>query len=248
MRSGSEVAKHSRKRCSHARWKRSNSMLSLLLVYLVLPIPGDALRFGVVDICGPSLHVGDSWTYHRWTQITDGTTSETKIDTVSIRIVGTEKVGNQEYHLFGDGSLYRASADGAVWRYDSEQAEEVLHCDLWRVPVDQGDEVVYEGAFRGEYEGVEIHREGPIEIAVGDSIYSGVFEFRIQTVEGGGRLHVHPQIGLLKASTGDPIVQQLETLELISFDSQSNRTTGISRNTWGTVKSGTDRNLPPISD
>ncbi len=233
-------------------WKGSRPCFMLsVLVYLALPIPCDALGYGIVDICVPP-QVGDSWTYHRTTGIqTSSTTYETRIDTVIVSVVGTEQVGDQEYYRvhvtnsrWGDGELYRASADGVIWWYDAKSAEEYIYFDLWRVGIDQKGEIRYEGVFGGLIisEESELVRWGPLEMVVDHSLYSGIFKFwftsPIEIQECETTLYIHPQIGLIRSYTVDLEARQ-ETLELISFNlqsSESNVSSAVREVTWGTVK------------
>ena len=238
-------------------WKGSRTCFMLsVLVYLALPIPCDALTYGRVRIYVPP-RVGDSWTYHRTTEIpTSSTTYETRIDTVTVSVVGTEQVGDQEYYRLDNGELYRTSADGVIWRYYPDRAKEEVYSDLWRVGTDQEGEIRYGGVLLGQttdyddayYETgwgpVELVRRGPLEVVVGDSLYSEVFEFWME--EGRGRdccsefyltLYVHPEIGAVKLTTYTMEYDYFS--ELISFSRQSsgvNVPSAVREVTWGTVK------------
>ena len=239
-------------------WKGSRPCFMLsVLVYLALPIPCDALSYGRVRIYVPP-QVGDSWTYYRTTEIpTSSTTYETRIDTVTVSVIGTEQVDGQEYHRvhvtnsrWGDGELYRASADGVIWRYDARLAKEVPYFDLWRVGADQEGEIRYEGVFSGlitsqeseESELVpesELVRWGPLEMVVSGSLYSGVFEFRfesyIESLECDTTFYIHPQIGLIRSYTNS-LEEQIEIMQLINFSRKSNVPSAVREVTWGTVK------------
>ena len=222
-------------------------MLSVL-VYLALPIPCDAFDL----ICVPP-QVGDSWTYRKETL--DRFNGRTEIDTLTVSVVGTEQIEDQEYYRLGNGRLYRASADGVIWRYDAGRAEEAIHFDLWRVGAYQEGEIRYEGVFFGEghedyengYGGAvkfELVRRGPLGIVVGDSLYSGVFEF--WTEEDGliyccseyyRTLYIHPEIGALKMTLDT--MEYYSVRELISFGRQSSEPdvpSVVREITWGTVK------------
>ena len=230
-------------------WKGSRPCFMLsVMVYFALPIPCDAYH----PICVPP-QVRDSWTYRR-TTVLRADREGTEIDTVTVRFVGTEQVGDQEYYRLGNGELYRTSADGVIWRYYAGRVEEEIYSDLWRVGADQEGEVRYDGVLLGEpteypeypeYESewgqIELVRRGPLEMVVGDSLYSGVFEFWIE--EGRGRwccsehyvtLYVHPEIGALKVTIDS--MEYSDVWELISFNRQSNVPSVVREVTWGTVK------------
>ena len=225
-------------------WKGSRTCFMLsVLVYLALPIPCDACF-----ICVPP-RVGDSWTYRRTTVMYEE--EKTRIYTFTISVIGTEQVGDQEYYRLGNGEMYRASDDGVIWQYYPNLAEEAIHSDLWRVGLDQVGVVRYEGVLcdtpanseaSSEY-GVklELVRRGPLEMMVGDSLYSGVFEFWIE--EEGARyccsefyltLYVHPDIGALKMTIYT--MEYSDTWELIDFSRQSGVLSVVREVTWGTVK------------
>ena len=231
-------------------WRGSRPCFMLsTLVYLALPIPCDADH----PICVPP-QVGDSWTY--WRETIDYRGDWTEIDTVTASFVGTEQVGDQEYYRLNNGERYRASADGAIWRYGN------LYYDLWRVGADQEGEIRYEGVLFGistEHDGGDeserghkLVRRGPLEIAVGDSLYSGVFEFWIE--EGGLRyccsefyvtLYVHPEIGAVKMTIDTS--EYHDTWELLSYSRQSGESdvpSVVREVTWGTVKK---RHMPKRS-
>ena len=234
------------------RGSRTCFMLSVL-ASLTLPIPCDAYL-----ICVPP-QVGDSWTYSKTTEIDSRNNSWTYIDTVTVSVVGTEQVGDQEYYrvhsthtLSGDVALYRASADGAIWLYDARLGKEVLYSDLWRVGADQRGEVRYEGVLLGrstendesERGRMELIRRGPLEISVDDFFYSGVFEFWIEEEyysEFFVGLYVHPEIGVLKKGIYTYVhpAEYSDVWELISFSRQSgesNVPSAVREVTWGTVK------------
>ena len=213
-------------------WRGSRTCFMLsVLVYLALPIPCDAHH----PICVPP-QVGDSWTY--WRETIDYISDRTEIDTVVVRFIGTEKVGDQEYYRLGNGELYRTSADGVIWRYHAGRAEEEIYSDLWRVGADQEGEVRYDGvllrkpteypeypAYEAEWGQIKLVRRGPLEMVVGDSLYSGVFEFWIE--EAGRRyccsefyrtLYVHPENGAVKMTIDT--MEYSDVWELISFNRQ----------------------------
>ena len=235
-------------------WKDSRTcfMLSVLTCWM-LPIPCDAYL-----ICVPP-QVGDSWTYSKTTEIDSRNNSWTYIDTVTVSVVGTEQVGDQEYYrvhsthtLSGDVALYRASVDGAIWLYDARLGKEVLYSDLWRVGADQRGEVRYEGVLLGrstendesERGRMELIRRGPLEISVDDFFYSGVFEFWIEEEyysEFFVGLYVHPEIGVLKKGIYTYVhpAEYSDVWELISFSRQSGESdvpSAVREVTWGTVK------------
>ena len=235
-------------------WRGSRPCFMLsVLVYLALPIPCDAYL-----ICVPP-QVGDSWTYHRTVDIKSY--PDIRIETATVSVVGTEQVGNREYYQVystetnvysgetrsEDVELYRASADGAIWRYDAKSGREGLYFDLWRVGADQEGEIRYEGVFFGrsteaeaDWGPMELVRRGPLEMAVGDSLYSGVFEFWIELEccpEFYGSLYVHPDIGAVKETTYT--MEYSDVWELISFSHQSSESdvpSAVREVTWGTVK------------
>ncbi len=232
-------------------WRGSRTCFMLsVLVYLALPIPCDSYL-----ICVPP-QVGDSWTYRRETVDRLSQRAETEIDTVTVSVVGTEQVGDQEYYrvhsthtLSGDVALYRASADGAIWLYDARLGKEVLYSDLWRVGADQRGEVRYEGVLLGrstendesERGRMELIRRGPLEISVDDFFYSGVFEFWIEEEyysEFFVGLYVHPEIGVLKKGIYTYVhpAEYSDVWELISFNRQPNVPSVVRDVTWGTVK------------
>ena len=121
-------------------WKGSRTCFMLsVLVYLALPIPCDAE--GHVPICVPP-QVGDSWTYRRTMETTNRNNYQTEIDTVIVSVVGTEQVGDQEYYQgtryiqtvrWEDGELYRASADGVIWRYDAKIVQRNISISIYGV-------------------------------------------------------------------------------------------------------------------
>ena len=226
-------------------WKGSRTCFMLsALVYLTLPIPCDSYL-----ICVPP-QVGDSWTYHRTVDIKSY--PDIRVETVTVSVVGTEQVGDQEYYQVystdtnvysgdrrsEDVALYRASADGAIWQYER------LYFDLWRVGEDQEGEVRYEGVFFGrsteaeeDWGPMELARRGPLEIVVGDSLYSGVFAFWIELEccsEFYRTLYVHPEIGALKMTIST--MEFSDVWELISFNRQPNVPSAVRESTWGTVK------------
>ena len=240
-------------------WRGSRPCFMLsVLVYLALPIPCDAYL-----ICVPP-RVGDSWTYRR--EVVDRLSERTRIETVTVSVVGIEQVGDQEYYQVystdtnvysgdrrsEDVALHRASADGAIWQYDAGRAEENIYFNLWRVGADQEGEIRYEGVFFGlsteadesDWGPMELARWGPFEMVVGDSLYSGVFEFWID--DGRGRyccsefyrtLYVHPEIGAVRMTTYT--MEYSDVWELISFNrqsSESNVSSAVREVTWGTVK------------
>ena len=229
-------------------WRDSRTYFMLsALASLALPIPCDAYHL----ICVPP-QVGDSWTYRKETL--DRFNGRTEIDTVLVRFVGTEQVGDQEYYRLGNGELYRTSADGVIWRYYPDPAKEYIYSDLWRVGADQEGEIRYEGVLLGEptenpyeseYAQTKLVRVGPLRIGVGDSLYSGVFEFWIEE-EAGVRyccsefyrtLYVHPEIGAVKMTIDT--MEYYYVVELISFSRQSgesNVPSAVREVTWGTVK------------
>ena len=226
-------------------WGGSKTCFVLsVLVYLALPIPCDACF-----ICVPP-RVGDSWTYRKTTVMYEE--EETRIETFTVSVIGTEQVGDQEYYRLGNGRLYRASADGVIWWYYGEG--EVIYSDLWRVGAYQEGTLRYEGVLCqtpansesfSEY-GVkfELVRRGPLGMVVGDSLYSGVFEFWIE--EEGARyccsefyltLYVHPDIGAVKMTID--AMEYYSVWELIDFSrqsSESNVPSVVREVTWGTVK------------
>ena len=155
--------------------------------------------------------------------------------------------------------LYRASADGVIWRYYAKIVQrKYIYFDLWGVGADQEGEIRQDGEIR--YEGVffgrstkapmnrkwgpesELARRGPFEMVVDHSLYSGIFKFwftsPIEIQECETTLYIHPQIGLIRSYTVDLEARQ-ETLELISFNlqsSESNVSSAVREVTWGTVK------------
>ncbi len=222
-------------------WRDSRTCFMLsVLVYLALPIPCDAYL-----ICVPP-QVGDSWTYRR--EIVDKLSERTETDTVVVRFVGTEQVGDQEYYRLGNGQLYRASDDGVIWRYYG--GGEVIYSDLWRVGADQEGTIWYEGVLLGQpteysdYESedgqIKLVRGGPFEMVVGDSLYFGVFAFELEEPccsEYYVTLYVHPEIGAVKKTTYT--MEFSSVWELISFSrqsSESNVPSVVREVTWGTVK------------
>ena len=233
-------------------WRDSRTCFMLsVLASLALPIPCDAYL-----ICVPP-QVGDSWTYHRTVDIKSY--PDTRLETVTVSVVGIEQVGDQEYYQVystdtnvysgdrrsEDVALYRASADGAIWRYDAKSGREGLYFDLWHVGADQEGEIRYEGVFFGlsteadepDWGPMELARRGPLEIVVGDSLYSGVFAFWIELEccpEFYGTLYVHPEIGAVKETTYT--MEFSDVWELISFSRQSNVPSVVREVTWGTVK------------
>ncbi len=231
-------------------WRGSRPCFMLsALVYLALPIPCDAYL-----ICVPP-QVGDSWTYHRTVELKG---HSVRVETVTVSVVGTEQVGDQEYYQVystdtnaysgdrrsEDAALYRASADGVIWRYDAKSGREGIYFDLWRVGEDQEGEIRYEGVSFGrsteaeeDWGPMELARRGPLEIVVGDSLYSGVFEFWIELEccpEFYGSLYVHPDIGAVKETTYTMEVS--DVWELISFSHQSGIPSAVREVSWGTVK------------
>ena len=223
-------------------WRGSRPCFMLsVLVYLALPIPCDAYL-----ICVPP-QVGDSWTYREETL--DKFSGRTEIDTVTVSFVGTEQVGDQEYYRLSNGELYRTSADGVIWKYDPDRAKEEVYSDLWRVGADQEGEILYEGVLLGfptedPYESelgqIKLVRRGPLGMVVGDSLYSGVFEFEVEEPccsEFYRTLYVHPEIGAVKLTTYT--MEYAYVTELISFNrksSESNVPSVVREVTWGTVK------------
>ena len=193
-------------------WRGSRTCFVLsALVYLALPIPCDSYHI----ICVPP-QVGYLWTYRR-TIVLD---NKTRIETVTVSVVGTEQVGDQEYYqvystdtnVHGrnrrseDAALYRASADGAIWRY--YRGGEKLYFYLWRVETYQEGETWYEsvfftgaaGADESDWGRKEIARRGPFDLVVGDSLYSGVFAFWAEEEccsEFYLTVYVHPDIGAI---------------------------------------------------
>ncbi len=221
-------------------WKGSRTCFMLsVLVYLALPIPCDACF-----ICVPP-RVGDSWTYRRTTVMHEE--EKTGIYTFTISVIGTEQVGDQEYYRLGNGELYRASADGVIWQYYPNLAEEAIHSDLWRVGLDQVGVVRYEGvlcdtpanseAFSEYGVKLELVRRGPFDLVVGDSLYSGVFAFWAEEEccsEFYLTLYVHPEIGAVKMYVDS--FEYIDIWELIDFSRQSNVPSAVREVTWGTVK------------
>ena len=239
-------------------WKGSRPCFMLsALVYLALPIPCDADHH---PICVPP-QVGDSWTYNRRIEMR----RNTRVETVTVSVVGTEQSGDQEYYqvystetdiysgkmLSENVELYRASADGVIWRYYPDRAKEVPYFDLWGVGADQegeirqDGEIRYEGVFFGrstkadesEWGPMELARRGPFEMVVGDSLYSEVFEFWIKEgccSEFYVYLYVHPEIGAVKMYVDG--FEYLDIWELIDFSRQSNVPIAVREVTWGTVK------------
>ena len=239
-------------------WRGSRPCFMLsALVYLALPTPCDAYdSYDNYFICVPP-QVGDLWAYRRTIVLGN----ETRIETVTVSVAGTEQVGDQEYYQVystdtdiysrgrdrrsEDAALYRASDDGAIWRY--YRGGERLHFDLWRVGTDQEGEIRYEGVFFGgsteDYEDrhgvhkLELVRRGPFEMVVSDSLYSGVFEFWIEEeccTEFYVYLYVHPEIGVLKKATYT--LEYSDVWKLISFNRKSNVPSVVREVTWGTVK------------
>ena len=233
-------------------WKGSRTCFMLsALVYLALPIPCDSYL-----ICVPP-QVGDSWTYHRTVDIKSY--PDIRVETVTVSVVGIEQVGDQEYYQVystdtnvysgdrrsEDVALYRASADGVIWRYDAKSGREVIYSDLWRVGSDQEGEILYEGVLLGfsteadesEWGRMELARRGPFGMSVGDSLYSGVFAFWTELEccsESYHTLYVHPEIGALKKTLFT--LEVSDVWELISFNRQSNVPSAVRESTWGTVK------------
>ena len=224
-------------------WRGSRPCFMLsVLAYLALPIPCDAYL-----ICVPP-QVGDSWTYRRETVDRLSQRAETEIDTVTVSVVGTEQIGDQEYYRLSNGELYRTSADGVIWRYYGEG--EVVYSDLWRVGAYQEGEIWYEGVllgqptehpiYKSEFAQIKLVRWGPLGIVVGDSLYSGVFAFEIKEpccTEYYLTLYVHPEIGALKMTLDT--MEYYYVVELISFSHQSGESdvpSAVREVTWGTVK------------
>ncbi len=246
-------------------WKGSRTCFMLsVLVYLALPISCSLALPPAYDaffICVPP-QVGDSWTYHRRIELHPNT----RVETVTVSVVGTEQVGDQEYYQVystdtdvysgrrrhEDAALYRASADGVIWLYDTDRAKEVPYFDLWGVGADQegeirqDGEIRYEGVFFGrstkadesEWGPMELARRGPFEMVVGNSLYSEVFEFWIEEKrccsEFYVTLYVHPEIGALEMHAS--FSEYNDIWELISFSRQSNVPSVVREVTWGTVK------------
>ncbi len=230
-------------------WRGSRTCFMLsALAYWALPIPCDAYF-----ICVPS-QVGDSWTYQRTTVIKD-LDEKTWIETVTVSVVGTEQVGDQEYYQVystdtrsGDVTLYRASADGVIWRYDATLAKEVPYFDLWHVGADQEGEIHYEGVFYGisteanesNWGPMKLVRRGPLRRGRSDSLYFRAFSFWIEGTcsEFYRTLYVHPEIGALQMGTYTYVhpAEYIDVWELISFNRQSNVPSVVREVTWGTVK------------
>ena len=84
---------------------------------------------------------------------------------------------------------------------------------------------------------MELARLGPFEMVIGDSLYSGVFEFWIKEEccsEFYLTLYVHPEIGAVKMYVDS--FEYIDIWELIDFSRQSNVPSAVREVTWGTVK------------
>ena len=89
-------------------------VMPALICLILVAAPHLSYSYGLEPIC-PPLEIGFSWTYLSTVTTVDQDYNATvQIDTVTVTVVGTEKIGLQEYYVLNNGELYRTSEEGEV--------------------------------------------------------------------------------------------------------------------------------------